>query len=62
MVKKKFYLIDDVATILGVSKSTIRNWEKVGKIPKAKRDNLSKYRFYAKKDIEKLQKITGRVV
>jgi len=61
MVKRqKFYLIDDVAAILGVSKSTVRNWEKAGKIPKAKRDKLSNYRFYTASDIKKLQKITGR--
>lgn len=59
--KKKFYLIEDVATTLGVSISTVRNWEREGKIPRAKRDKISNYRLYTEKDITALQKRTGRV-
>ena len=50
----------ETARILGVSDKTLINWEKAGKIPKPKRDPMSNYRFYTKKDIEKLKKITGR--
>ena len=50
----------ETAKILGVSDKTLINWEKAGKIPKPKRDPMSNYRFYTKKDIEKLKKITGR--
>lgn len=58
--KKKFFLIDDVAAILGCSRSTIYNWEKRGKIPKPKRDLISNYRIYTKEDVRMLQRITGR--
>lgn len=57
---KKKYLIGEVAEILGVTKRSIYNWEKAGKIPKVKRDLMSNYRIYAEEDLKKLKKITGR--
>ena len=50
----------DLAKILGVTTRTILNWEKAKKIPKAKRDPMSRYRIYTEQDIQKLKKITGR--
>lgn len=50
----------DMAKILKVSTRTILNWEKAKKIPKAKRDPMSRYRIYTEQDIKKLRKITGR--
>lgn len=60
--KNKFYTIQEVANILGVGKTTIYNWERTGKIPKAQRELISNYRIYTPSDIEKLQKITGRKI
>ena len=57
---EKYYHINDVAKILGVTKRSIYNWEKAGKIPKVKRDRMSHYRIYTEKDIKKLKKLTGR--
>lgn len=60
MKAKKRYFIRDVARILGVSSRTVINWELAGKIPRAKRDPMSKYRVYSEEDVKKLKKITGR--
>lgn len=56
----KRYYIEDIERILGICRKTYYNWEKAGKIPKAKRDPMSKFRYWTEKDIEKLKKITER--
>lgn len=57
---KKFYTTAEVSNILGVTKNTLFNWERADKIPKARRDPMNNYRIYTKKNIERLQSITGR--
>ena len=57
---KSRYSLRDVAKILGVNPRTLMNWEKAKKIPKAKRDPMSNYRYYSDKDLKELKKITGR--
>ena len=57
---QKRFLSQEVAGILGVTRRTLYNWEKVGKIPKTKRDKMSNYRIYTEKDLKKLKIITGR--
>ena len=57
---EKRYLTQEAANILGISKLTLYNWEKAKKIPKAKRDPMSNYRYYTEEDLKKLKKITGR--
>ena len=57
---QKRFLSQEVARILGVTRRTLYNWEKVGKIPKTKRDKMSNYRIYTEKDLKKLKRITGR--
>lgn len=57
---KRRYQIKEVAEILGVTKKTLMNWEKAGKIPCAERDPMNNYRYYCLEDIEKLKRITGR--
>lgn len=47
--------IRDAADLLGVSPSTLRNWERQGKL-KAHRNPLNRYRLYRKKDLEALLK------
>jgi len=54
------YFIEGIERILRVSRKTYYNWEKAGKVPKAKRDRMSNYRYWTESDIKKLKKITGR--
>jgi excisionase family DNA binding protein len=61
-LRNKFYTIQEVADILGVGKTTIYNWERLGKIPKARRELISNYRIFTNSDVEKLQRITGRKI
>lgn len=60
MKTKKFYTTAELSNILGVTKNTLFNWERAGKIPKARRDPMNNYRVYTEKDVKKLKKITGR--
>ncbi len=57
---RKRFLSQEVAGILGVTRRTLYNWEKAGKIPKTKRDKMSNYRIYTEEDIKKLKRIIGR--
>ncbi len=45
--------ITEVAKMLGISPSTIKKWEKLGKVKKAKRDQRG-WRVYDQNDAEKL--------
>lgn len=45
--------IKDAATIVGVSPSTLRNWEKQGKL-RAHRNPVNSYRLYKRNDLEAL--------
>lgn len=49
----KFITIKNVADILNVSKATLRNWDKAGKL-KAHRHPFNNYRVYKVEDIEKV--------
>ncbi len=50
---KKLMAITEVAKMLGISPSTIKKWEKLGKVKKAKRDQR-RWRVYDQNDAEKL--------
>ncbi len=54
-MNKKFLLIKEAADILGVSKLTLRNWDRAGKL-KAYRHPISNYRVYRVEDLEKITK------
>ncbi|HPS36780.1 MAG TPA: MerR family transcriptional regulator [Candidatus Omnitrophota bacterium] len=56
----KRFLIDEVIRELGISRKTLYLWEASGKIPKAKRDPMSNYRFWTEADLKNLKRITGR--
>jgi len=45
--------IKDAAALVGVSPSTLRNWEKLGKL-KAHRNPHNSYRLYKQQDLEAL--------
>ncbi len=49
----KYITIKDAASILGVSKITLRNWDKLGKL-KAHRHPFNNYRVYRMEDIEQV--------
>lgn len=52
---KKFISIKEASELLHVSKLTLRNWDRDGKLP-ALRHPISNYRVYQIEDIEKLIK------
>lgn len=43
--------------ILGVNRKTLFAWEALGKVPKAKREPMSNYRYWLDSDIKKLKLI-----
>lgn len=49
----KFITIKEAADIIGVTRMTLRNWDKSGKL-KAHRHPFNNYRVYKVEDIEKL--------
>ncbi len=57
----KYITIKDASHILGVSKITLRNWDKSGKL-KAHRHPFNNYRVYKLEDIDKvLEMIEGNI-
>jgi len=57
---EKRYYIETVEKVLKVPRATYYNWEKAGKVPKPKRDPMSRYRYWTEKDLQRLKKMTGR--
>ena len=54
-----FLTVGEAATKLGVSRSTLRNWDKAGKL-KPHRHPLNDYRLYRRVEVEELlAKIVG---
>ncbi len=49
----KYITIKEVSKILGVTKLTLRNWDKSGKL-KAHRHPFNNYRIYKLEDIDKV--------
>ena len=54
------YFVSEVVKKLGISRKTLYLWEKADKIPKAKRDPMSKYRYWNEEDVNQLKEITHR--
>ncbi len=51
--------IGDAARLLGVSLSTLRNWDRAKKL-KARRHPINRYRLYERREVEVLsRRITG---
>lgn len=55
-MKKKYY-IQDVEKALKVNRKTLFAWEALGKVPKAKREPMSNYRYWLDSDVKKLRSI-----
>ena len=49
------YTVGQVAKRLGLSPSTIKNWERSGSIPKARRIKLNKIRVYTESQIQVIE-------
>lgn len=60
ITKNQFITIKEAASILGVSKVTLRNWDKSGKLT-AYRHPMNNYRIYKITDIEKIIEIMETV-
>ena len=52
----KFFRVSELARELGVSVDWLREAEKSGKLPKARRD-LNGWRIYTEEDVERLKKL-----
>ena len=50
---KDYMTIKEASELLGVDKTTLRRWDKAGKL-KPYRHPLNKYRLYKKADLEQL--------
>jgi MerR family transcriptional regulator, copper efflux regulator len=48
-----YLTVKEAAEILGVSPSTLRNWDRAGKV-KAIRHPVNRYRLYRKADLESM--------
>lgn len=58
--KADLVTVTEAAEILGVSPSTLRNWDRAGKL-KAKRHPFNGYRLYERRQLERiLKELTGR--
>lgn len=49
----EYLTVNEAAELIGVSPSTLRNWDRSGKL-KATRHPLNKYRLYSREELEKL--------
>ena len=56
MLETTQYTVGEVAKGLGISPSTLRNWEQNGSIPKARRVGLNKVRVYTDSQIQTIEK------
>lgn len=57
----KRYTMKDVITLLGITKNTLINWEKSGKMPPAKRESLSGYRYWTEEELEMMRELSKEV-
>ncbi|MFC1631950.1 MerR family transcriptional regulator [Candidatus Omnitrophota bacterium] len=57
---ERYYTIMEVASVLGISKQTLIRYENKSIFPKAKRNNVNRWREYTLRDIRVLRKILGR--
>tara|TARA_Y100000590_G_C15200253_1_gene818449 strand:- start:53 stop:247 length:195 start_codon:yes stop_codon:yes gene_type:complete len=54
-LKKEFITIKEAAETLGVSRDTLRRWDKAGKL-KTKRHPMNNFRIYDPVEVEALRK------
>ena len=57
---KEYLTVHEASGFLGVSSSTLRNWDRAGKL-RARRHPINGYRLYAKEDLERvLKSVSGK--
>ncbi|MFA5099673.1 MAG: MerR family transcriptional regulator [Candidatus Omnitrophota bacterium] len=56
---KRFYIAQEAAQMLGISKQTLFRYEKKGIFPKATRHPINHWRQYTEEEILKLKGIMG---
>ncbi len=52
---RSYLTVGEASTLLGVSPSTLRNWDRTGKL-KARRHPVNGYRLYKREELETLMK------
>ncbi|OGW94838.1 MAG: hypothetical protein A3K16_03285 [Omnitrophica bacterium RIFCSPLOWO2_01_FULL_45_24] len=57
----KYYTMQNIITLLGVTKNTIINWEKSGKIPMPKRDDIFGHRYWTDADLEIMRELSKEI-
>jgi DNA-binding transcriptional MerR regulator len=57
---RRTYRISEVARELGISAEWLRKGEERGFFPRARRDRTNGYRYYTRRDIERLRRRRGR--
>ena len=57
---KKRYYIKDLEAYLGIHRKVFFYWEKTGKVPKARREKMSNYRYWNLAELKKLKCLIGR--
>ncbi|MCF7873843.1 MAG: MerR family transcriptional regulator [Candidatus Omnitrophica bacterium] len=60
MAKNKYYTIQELSKELGISKETIKRYEKKGIFPKSSRNPINHWRRYSLKRVRELKKILGQ--
>ncbi|MFA6383954.1 MAG: MerR family transcriptional regulator [Candidatus Omnitrophota bacterium] len=60
MKMKRFYVAQEVADILGISKQTLFRYEKKNIFPQPGRHPINHWRQYTEEEIVKLKNIIGR--
>ncbi len=55
MKQKRLYQVREVLRRVGISRNTLYNWEKRGRIPMPKR-NVSGYRVYTENEVKQIEK------
>jgi len=60
MKSNRYFSVNEVAELLGISKQTLIRYEKKGIFPRPRRNPLNKWREYTVKEISHIKKIMGR--
>ncbi len=60
MKAERYYSANEVARLLSISKQTLVRYEAKGIFPRARRNNVNKWREYTISEINHLRKIIGR--
>lgn len=57
---EKYFRVIEVAKFLGISKQTLIRYENKNIFPRARRNNVNRWREYTLEDIQALREILGR--